>query len=68
MFGFSQTDFLIGFDTEGGLFGYNYFDDSKFIAGQPPTDYTPKAYCEYPSLILILFFPSNSFWLARYGL
>ncbi|KAH8162734.1 hypothetical protein CIB48_g5513 [Xylaria polymorpha] len=47
MFGFSQTDFLIGFDTEGGLFGYNYFDDSKFIAGQPPTDYTPKAYYQW---------------------
>ncbi|KAI0460462.1 hypothetical protein F5B21DRAFT_10000 [Xylaria acuta] len=47
MFGFSQVNFLIGFDSEGGLFGYNYVDDSKFTPGQGPTDYTPKAYYQW---------------------
>ncbi len=41
-FGFSQSGFLIGFDSEGGLFGYNYVDDSKFVPGQFPTTTTPR--------------------------
>ncbi|KAI0191250.1 hypothetical protein EV127DRAFT_71770 [Xylaria flabelliformis] len=47
MFGFSQFTFLIGFNSEGELFGYNYVDDSKFIAGKQPTDLTPKAYYQW---------------------
>ncbi|KAI0476707.1 hypothetical protein F4859DRAFT_514040 [Xylaria cf. heliscus] len=47
MFGYSQSVFLIGFDGEGELFGYNYVDDSKFTPGQVPTDYTPKAYYQW---------------------
>ncbi|KAI1131526.1 hypothetical protein F5Y10DRAFT_233456 [Nemania abortiva] len=47
MFGFSQGTFLVGFDSEGELFGYDYIDDSKFVAGQPPTDYTAKAYYQW---------------------
>ncbi|KAI1425985.1 hypothetical protein F5Y12DRAFT_315775 [Xylaria sp. FL1777] len=46
-FGFSQGVFLIGFDSEGGLFGYNYVDDSKFVAGQPPTITKPTAYYQW---------------------
>ncbi|KAF2970593.1 hypothetical protein GQX73_g2979 [Xylaria multiplex] len=42
-----QTVFMVGFDSKGGLFGYNYIDDSEFDAGQPLSDFTPKAYCEY---------------------
>ncbi|KAI0115960.1 hypothetical protein GGR51DRAFT_546234 [Nemania sp. FL0031] len=47
LFGFSSSSFLVGFDSEGELFGYDYVDDSKFVAGQPPTDYTPKAYYQW---------------------
>ncbi|TRX94792.1 hypothetical protein FHL15_004253 [Xylaria flabelliformis] len=47
MFGFSQFTFLVGFNSEGELFGYNYVDDSKFIAGKAPTDLTPKAYYQW---------------------
>ncbi|TGJ85321.1 hypothetical protein E0Z10_g3449 [Xylaria hypoxylon] len=47
LFGFGQNVLLVGFDAEGGLFGYNYYDDSKFVAGQQPTDYTPKAYYQW---------------------
>ncbi|KAI0911559.1 hypothetical protein F4823DRAFT_623460 [Ustulina deusta] len=46
-FGFSQSGFLIGFDSEGGLFGYNYVDDSKFVPGQFPTTTTPTAYYQW---------------------
>lgn len=55
LFGFSQGIFSIGFDSEGELFGYDYYDDSKFVAAQPPTDYTPKAYCAYTFKFSILF-------------
>ncbi|KAJ8119693.1 hypothetical protein ONZ43_g3416 [Nemania bipapillata] len=47
LFGFSQDIFSVGFDSEGELFGYDYYDDAKFVAGQPPTDYTPKAYYQW---------------------
>ncbi|KAI0426422.1 hypothetical protein F5Y09DRAFT_318998 [Xylaria sp. FL1042] len=47
LFGYSNGGFLIGFDSEDGVFGYNYYDDSKFVAGQFPTDYTPKAYYQW---------------------
>ncbi|KAJ2990362.1 hypothetical protein NUW58_g2989 [Xylaria curta] len=43
LFGFSNA-FLIGFDSEDGLFGYNYVDDSTFAPGKPPSDYSGKAY------------------------
>ncbi|KAI0533412.1 hypothetical protein GGR58DRAFT_486885 [Xylaria digitata] len=42
-----QTVFMVGFDSKGGLFGYNYVDDSKFDASQPPSDFTPKAYYQW---------------------
>ncbi|GAP89223.1 hypothetical protein SAMD00023353_1200570 [Rosellinia necatrix] len=47
LFGFSPDVFLVGFNSEGELFGYNYVDDSKFAPGQPPTDYTGKAYYQW---------------------
>ncbi|KAI1751420.1 hypothetical protein F4782DRAFT_531447 [Xylaria castorea] len=47
MFGFSQFTFIVGFNGEGELFGYNYVDDSKFTAGKSPTDLTPKAYYQW---------------------
>ncbi|RWA11713.1 hypothetical protein EKO27_g3387 [Xylaria grammica] len=47
LFSFDQSLFLVGFDSEGGLFGYNYVNDGRFVAGQPPTDYTPKAYYQW---------------------
>ncbi|KAI1180400.1 hypothetical protein F4777DRAFT_314390 [Nemania sp. FL0916] len=46
MFGYSQTDFLVGFDSEGELFGYAYINDANFVSGQFPsgTDaYNPTA-------------------------
>ncbi|KAI3337122.1 hypothetical protein HD806DRAFT_27777 [Xylariaceae sp. AK1471] len=47
LFGFSQNQFSIGFDGRGKLFGSDYVDDSKFVAGKPPTDYTPTAYYQW---------------------
>lgn len=47
LFGFSQNAFLIGFDSEGELFGYNYVDDSKFLPGQPPTETVGKAFYQW---------------------
>ncbi|KAI0417690.1 hypothetical protein F5X98DRAFT_374573 [Xylaria grammica] len=47
LFSFDQSLFLVGFDSEGGLFGYNYVNDGEFVASQPPTDYTPKAYYQW---------------------
>ncbi|KAI1355854.1 hypothetical protein F5Y01DRAFT_310734 [Xylaria sp. FL0043] len=46
-FGFGNLNFLIGFDSEGGVFGYDYIDDSKFVAGVFPTDYAGKAYYQW---------------------
>lgn len=57
LFGFSQNNFLIGFDSEGELFGYNYVDDSKFLPGQPPTETVGKAFCEYTPFLHI--YPSQ---------
>ncbi|KAI0408688.1 hypothetical protein F4802DRAFT_360550 [Xylaria palmicola] len=44
LFAYAQDVFLVGFDNKGELFGYNYVDDTKFAPGQPPSDYTGKAY------------------------
>lgn len=54
LFGFSQVAFLVGFDSKGRLFGYNYVDDSKFVAGVPPTSYKPTGYCEWTFMFSIL--------------
>ncbi|KAI1192753.1 hypothetical protein F5X97DRAFT_329287 [Nemania serpens] len=46
-FGFSSFSFLIGFDSEEELFGYNYVDDADFVPGQPPTSYSPTGYYQW---------------------
>lgn len=46
LFGFDQSTFAVGFDGKNKLFGYDYVDDSTFVAGTPPTSYDGKAYCE----------------------
>ncbi|KAI0976192.1 hypothetical protein F4678DRAFT_216980 [Xylaria arbuscula] len=45
-FGFSNYEFNGGFDKKGLFFGYNYIDDSKFVAGQEPAD-VPTAYYQW---------------------
>ncbi|KAI0199648.1 hypothetical protein F4808DRAFT_203531 [Astrocystis sublimbata] len=47
MFGFSETAFLVGFNSEGGLFGYNYVDDADNTPEKAPTGFTPKAYYQW---------------------
>ncbi|CAJ2506922.1 Uu.00g081080.m01.CDS01 [Anthostomella pinea] len=47
MFGFSSGGFSVGFDDEGKLFGYNYYDDSTFVAGTQPSAGEGKAYYQW---------------------
>ncbi|KAI8947454.1 hypothetical protein F4801DRAFT_511145 [Xylaria longipes] len=47
MFGYSQSTFLIGFNSEGEIFGYNYVDDSKNVPDKVPIENTPKAYYQW---------------------
>ncbi|KAI2465522.1 hypothetical protein F4781DRAFT_408876 [Annulohypoxylon bovei var. microspora] len=48
LFGISSSGINVGFDTDGKLFGWNYYDDSTFTPGtNPAPDGTGKAYYQW---------------------
>ncbi|KAI8628653.1 hypothetical protein F5Y19DRAFT_109017 [Xylariaceae sp. FL1651] len=47
LFGLSNLDFSIGFDSENKAFGYDYIEDSTFTPGQEPASNEGKAYYQW---------------------